>query len=565
MAVSTATIPQIRNGHQMIAFMKAQDVKNTGGYQDWASLNSWYQEDPLKNHMSLRTFFGMQSPQNYPKFGIYNELLASKSILEVNGWEGKYSYDVPVEACDEMVTVADRSDQDFAGYDGTTFKIVLSEDLSPGTTLSCDAMFGLELVVADELVHPKGDGFEHTVLINTSNRETIYPKNLLSKGIQYFVTGHGVSEFGTKFAKVQMPKTTEYQTFEFQLGSPRGVESMVTGKADSVRLGAATAHTRQYLDKIGQEGDKMGELAVMMDVDTNTGKPNMRTARIGSIMEYLTMKELDRLTANSILFQRGGEVKSTNGTTRYNEGLWHQWRRGKLIKYGRKGGITRSHIKEAVDYVFRANPDLPAIERVAKFKCGTEAYNNVLEIFQNEVQAQLQANAILMGSDRILPTNPVSGDNYNLKLAPVRFTDVFIPGIGQVQIIEDTSLNRMNLTDRLQAGMHANGYDHTAYSMVIWDASSSEYSNNTKLPKNTKLVEGGNGSSNIYLVKPEGEFVYWGSRNGRYSSKRATDIVASFKEMAEETWCFNNIAGVVLDVSKVVMIELDEHARKGFN
>ena len=558
---TSSNIPQLRNGDQVIGFMKAQDLKNRGGYQDWASLHTWYQEDPLKNHMKLQTFFGMQSPQRYP---IYNELLSNKAVLEVNGWEGKFTYDIPVEQVDKMITVADMSHQDFPGIDGTTFKIVINEELAPGTTLTQDAMFGMELVVSEsEPVRPKGDGFEHTVLLNTNDSNAYYPSNLLSKGIEYFVTGHGVAELGTRLAKVRMPKTTEYMTCEFQLGSIRGAESFVTGKADSVNLGGAVASTKDYMDKMMMEAEQLGELLVMMDVDAG-GAPKKNTGRVGSVMEYLTMKELERLTANSLMFQRGGTVKDTNGTVRYNEGLWHQLRRGKIIKYGRKGGITKEHIKEAVDYVFIGNPDLPTIERKVKFKCGSAAYDNVLEIFQTEFNAQMAANAALLGADRII-NNPVSGDNYNLILKPVRVVGVWLPGIGNVEVIEDMTLNRIQLADRNASGMHQNGFDHTAYSMLIWDASDSQYSNNKTMPKGAKLIEGGNKGANVYLVKPEGQFSYWGTRNGRYSSRKASDIVSSFKEMAEEYWAYNSVSVYVRDVSKFIMIELDETVRKGFN
>ena len=68
-------------------------------------------------------------------------------------------------------------------------------------------------------------------------------------------------------------------------------------------------------------------------------------------MEFLTMRELERITAQKLLFGRAGTIRSTNGVTRLNEGLWHQLRRGKIIQYGRAGGITRNHLKEAAEYV----------------------------------------------------------------------------------------------------------------------------------------------------------------------------------------------------------------------
>lgn len=564
MSLQTSNIPPLRNGDQIIGFMKGSDLKNRGGYQDWASLHTWYQEDPLKNHMKLQTFFGMQGKNKY-QYSITNELLANKAVLEVNGWEGKFSYDLPVETIDEMTTVFDMSSQEFAGIDESTFKIVFNEELAPGTTVTADAYRGMEIVVSEsEPVRAKSDGFEHTMVINTKDPDAIYPSHLLAKGIQYFVTGHGIAEFGTRLAKVRMPESTGYMTCEFQLGSVRGAESFVTGKADSVNLAGGIAQSKDYLEDIMSQSNNIGELMVMMDTDTK-GNPIKKTGRVGSVMEFLTLRELDRLTATSHMFQRAGVIKSANGIIRYNEGLWPQLRRGYVKKYGRKGGITKEHIKDMADYVYRANTDLPVIERRLKIKAGTPAYNNVMEIFDAEAKLQLALTASLLGQDRILPSNPVSGDLYNLSLKLVRFKEVFLPGIGYVEIVEDTSLNRMGLSDRRLSGMHQQGYDHTAYSLIIWDAEDQQYSNNKTMPKGTSLVDGGNAGANVYIVKPEGSYVHWGRRTGRYDSRTATDIMSSFKEMGEEFFAYNNSAIWLKDPSRFVMLELDEPTAKGYN
>lgn len=552
-----------RNGDQIIATMKAKDMKSFGGYQDYSTLTEWYKEDPLNNHLGLQSFWGQQTGVSYP---IYQDLLQNKAVLEVNGWEGSFTYDVPVESVDELMTTIDNSDQEYAGIDGGPFKITLNEELSPGTTISADVMFGLELaVVGDEPVRSKGGGsFEHTVVLNTSNRDTWYPSYLLGKDITYFVTGHGTPEYGTELAKVRMPKTTGYETAEFRLGSVRGAEAYVTGKADSVNLGGAIASSKDYQDKLMEEADRLGELMVMMDLD-RSGRPIKNSQRIGATMQYLTFRELDRLTANSLLFQRTGTVRTSNGNIRYNEGLWHQLRRGKVITYGKPGGITREHLKEAAEYVFRQNPHKPKIERKIRFKCGTPAYDNVLEIFDEEVNQQLTRMTTLLGDDRIIPKSPVSGsDLYNLALEPVRFISVYIKDIGQVEIIEDTSLNKVHMADRTQGGFHQDGYDHTAYSMIIWDVEDQMYSNNKDMPKGTKLVEGGNAGSNIYIVKPEGEFMYWGSENGRYHTDKASDIVSSSKYMMQSFWAYNNCSIWVKQVDRFVMIELTKNQRKGF-
>jgi len=35
-----------------------------------------------------------------------------------------------------------------------------------------------------------------------------------------------------------------------------------------------------------------------------------------------------------------------------SDGLWAQLNKGNVVKYGAPGGITREHIREAVEYVF---------------------------------------------------------------------------------------------------------------------------------------------------------------------------------------------------------------------
>jgi len=65
-------------------------------------------------------------------------------------------------------------------------------------------------------------------------------------------------------------------------------------------------------------------------------------------------------------------------------------------------------------------------------------------------------------------------------------------------------------------------------------------------------------------VKPEGEFMFWGTERGRYSSDKASDIVSSSKYMMQSFWAYNNCALWVKQVDKFVMIELTKNQRKGF-
>jgi hypothetical protein len=551
------------NGDQVIKFTTAKKVKSIQGYQDLPSMEAWYKEDPMKRHLGMQKFFGNQT---MAPTGIFPELLSSKAVLEVNGVGGSFTYDVPMIEATSIQTTRDTSDQVKPGLDGSPFKLALNREFTTGDILTNDAEFGQQVLVSEEPVEQYGDSYIHTVKLVSQDKTEYFLSSALKKGITWFKLNHAIlGEYGTNFSHVDLPSTVGHMTCEFTLGDLRGVEAYVTGMADKKSFSGAAMASKEYLGKLQAEAEQLGELAVIMDVDKSTMKTLPGSARIGATMQYLVFRELDRLTAQSLLFQRPGTFRENSGVVRLNEGLWHQLRRGKIIKYARPMGITRKHIKEAVEYVFRSNPYKRYEERRVKFKCGLEALNNVLEIFSNEVNAQLSRLPQFMGADRNIP-NPISGTNlHEMKMDFVRFTEVYLPQIGYVKLEHDPNLDYSMMQDRFSAGFHGNSRAHTTYSMVIWDAEDQEYSNNAELPKGAKLVEEGNANANVFLVKPEGEMMYWGTSHGRYSINKASDIVSSHKQIGQEFWAWNSCAIWVRDITRFVMIELNESARKGYN
>jgi hypothetical protein len=553
--------PDLFNGDQVIKFTSAKKVKSIQGYQDLPSMEAWYKEDPAKRHLGMQKFFGNQVGV---ATGIFPELLQSKSIMEVNGLGGSFTYDIPIVEATSFMTTRDFSNQIKPGLDSSTFKVGLNREFTTGDILTNDAEFGQQFMVTAEVVDQKGDSYIHTVTLVTNDKTEYFLPSNLAKGIEYFKLNHAIlGEYGTNYSHVDLPNTVGHMTCEYTLGDLRGVEAYVTGVADKKSFSGAAASSKEYLNKLQSEAQKMGELAVIMDVDKNTRKSLPSSARIGSTMQFLVFRELERLTAQALLFQRAGTYRSSNGVTRLNEGLWHQLRRGKVIKYARPGGITKTHIKEAVEYIFRVNPYKKYEDRRVTFKLGLEAMNNVLEIFSDEVNAQLARLPQFMGADRNIP-NPISGQLHELKMDFIRFTEVYLPQIGYVKLEHDPNLDYTIMQDRLSAGFHGNGKAHTTYSMVIWDADDQQYSNNREMPKGANIIEGGNTDANVFLVKPEGEMMYWGSSHGRYSINKASDIVSSYKQIGQEFWAWNSCSIWVRDVTKFVMIELNEASRKGY-
>jgi len=558
----------VNNGDMVTSFTQktaseATALVNSQGYQDFSTLSTWFKEDPMKNMLKLDSYFGQQDIARLP---LFQDVIKHDAVLEVNGWEGSFHYQLPIETDNSMKTMDDTSNQELCGIGGSTFRIVLNRELSPLSTISCQGMDGDILVISDIApVRNLGYGFEHLVVLAGAEEDSnkTYNRALLGKDIEYFeISSSAVGEYTEQLSKVHMPSGTNYMTCKFQLGAGQGVETWFTGKANSTKLmpGYTTASTQDYINELEKHWDRGQEVLVGMMKDKN-GKHKFT---VGSILEMLAIQKFTRNFNTSLMFQKGFSFSTSKGVIRYNEGLWRQMRRGFIHTYGRRGGFTLEDLKIVRDYVFKANPYMKVEDSIIRIKCGSELYSNIETLIQKEFNQQLQVIAPLLGTDRQLPVNPISGSLDALKLALIKAKTVNVPGIGWVEAIEDKTLDYMNVTDKNLRGMNPNGKDYTTYSGIIWDVTDQTYSNNAKLPEGVKAV-GNNKSANIYMVRPEGESVYWGRQNGRYSQNSATDIIASSKTMTEEFFIYGFGSAWLRDPSKFCMIELEESQRKGYN
>lgn len=555
--------PKTINGDTVIGFTNTKKVKDLG-WMDMASLSSWYYDDPNKNHLGLVELFSSMADYRMP---VYKNFFKTGAVLEVNGANGKFTYDLPVVKPTGIYTSGDTSDySDTPGIDGTVFPIKLDQPFTNGDVLTYDAQYGEQVVVSeDHPVEQEGDSWVHWVKYVTNDAFGYFPADKLKTGIQYFKVGHVLGEYSEQFSNIQTPDNMGTITNEFVLGNHRGVETFYTQYADMKKMNGAVLSSQRFWDYFTKEQEKLGTDNMGRPLDmffvaklNNKGKIDKRTVRVGASLEYLVLLELMKIESHQLLFQKGGFINDINGTKRLNEGIWHQVRRGRIIKYPKPGGITRGHIKEAAAYLFRNRKDLMPHERKIKFKCGYMAYINMLNIFREEVLVQLEGLAPFLGTDRVLPSSPIKGkDLTSLALEPVMFQTVNIPEIGIVTIEHDPSLDYQPLTDRYEQGFYGEGYAWTSYSMVIWDAADAEYSNAlTGLPSGTKLVDGGTNKANIYYVKPEGESMWWGYQNGRYSPDNASGIASAMKRMGREFWAHSMSAAWVRDISRYICIEM---------
>lgn len=565
MSLTQKNIQTLYSGDKVIQFMPSKKLKAMQGVFDLQTTAEWYDEDEVTNHLGLLNFFGQQSIQSY---GILPDLLKNRNILET-GRDGKFTYDVPVYEEDECMTIEDMSHQVKPGIDGTTFKIVLSENFKPGDVLTSDKLYGQDIVVTEEEVIMIGTGFEHIVKLVSNDIGEWYSESQLAAGISYYKINHGIfGEYGTNYSAVELSAGGGGSfRCEFELGSERGVELFLTGKADKNFSGAAL--NSDLMGKIEDKVNHLGDVALLMDYDKKTKKvKNLKSAKLASTVQLLVDAELDKLTATALMFQKAGKIDASHGSARFNEGLWHQIRRGKLIKYARPQGMNRTHISEAVEYLFRGNPLAPEMREIM-FEAGSRMYENFMEVFRDEINQQLSnLSGIpgLLGTDAQIPKSPITGSSLTeLELGAVRFTKVFLPGIGSISVKRNYALDYMaSDADRMAKGMHPNNTSHTTYSAIIWDANSQEYSNNKKMPDGAKLINGGNPTANVYLVKPEGALKYSGFEGGRYSPYKSSDIMSSVRTRSVTYWAYNSCAVFIPDPSRFVSIELDPAARKGY-
>ena len=543
---------------------EAVALRNAKGYQDFSTLASWVEQDPMKNMLTLETQWNKQDITRLP---LFQDAIKNDAVLEVNGWEGEFHYKMPVETDNCMKTVEDTSDQAVdgsVGSDGAPFRIVLNRELSPNTPISCDGVDGDTLIVSDIFpVQDLGYGFEHWVIFtkSLSDPDRSYDASLLQANREYFEMGNAyIAEYSEQLGKVHMPSGTNYITAKFKLGSGQGVETWFTGKANSVSLlpGYTTADTQDYINEVNAMGaDYQNDVLIGT---TKTGNGYKFT--VGSLLEMLAIKKFTHNFNTSLMFMEGATISSSKGTLVYNEGLWRQMLRGFVHTYSRRGGFNFDDLRILRDYVFQGNTGMNVEDSVMRIKCGSELYDNIDVLIQSEASRQVANLAPLLGADQVTSQRIVTGQLNSLEVALVKYGKVKVPGIGLVEPIKDATMDYTKLTDRQLRGMNPNGKDFTTYSGIIWDVTDQLYSNNKQLPTGTKAIND-KVNANIYLVRPQGESVYWGRENGRYSQFKSSDILASGKTMHESFFMFGFGAMWMADPSKFAMTQLEKTKRVG--
>jgi hypothetical protein len=399
-----------------------------------------------------------------------------------------------------------------------------------------------------------------------TDSDATYDPSLLEANREYSeISSSGLAEYSEELSPVHMPSGTNYITNKFKLGSGQGVETFVTGKAQSVNLmpGYTSTDTQEYLNEVKNQGyDDQDDVLIGVIKDIKTGR---LTVTVGSLLEDLAIQKFKHNFNTSLMFMEGVTMSTKKGSLTYNEGLWRQMLRGFVHNYARRGAFNYDDLRIIKNYVFQGNPGMRSEDSTFKMKCGSNLFDNIDVLIQKEGWRQITNLAPLLGADQVTQQRIVTGALDNLEVALVKIGKVRVPGIGLFEPIEDTSMNYTKLTDRQLKGVNnANGLDYTSWSGIIWDVTDQLYSNNKTLPAGTKAVND-KAKSNIYLVRPQGDSIFWGRENGRYSSKGASNILASGKTRHESFFMYGFGAMWMADPSKFAMTQVKKSARGGTN
>lgn len=555
----TKNFPATANGDTVIGFTDAKTIRQSLVEHDLASLDDWYFEDPDRNHLGLLQLFSNIS--NYP-MPMYLGMIQRDAVINVNGVNGRFRYDLPVANTYEVVTVEDTSTHhDRPGIDESLFDIVLNGQFTQGDILTYDVIDGCQLIIANEIEpRQEGENWRYWCRLWGRSRAKYFPKDKLRAGIKYFKISNALGEFSTQFSRVGGASKAGTLTCEFELAGHRGVEGETTMYAGMKSMAYADKSTQNFLEDAYRKVRQLSEIRggdadyAIIGSRMPNGQIDPRTARVASTVSLFCLAELAKMEAYELMFMRGGRMKTHNGVIMKNEGLYHQLRRGFTITYARPGGIKAEHFQAAADYIFRGRSDTPIENRVMRFKVGAMAYKNIVNIFRDEFIAQLGALTPLLGTDRII-NNPVSGPNNALELGTVSIKSVVLPGIGKVIIEHEPSLDYVDMVDRSQLvdGM----VPITSYSCIMEDLTQAGWSNAyAGIPANSE-ARIGNMNNNVFYVKPEGNSMFWGYEQGRWSGRAsANEILSSHSRMAEQFWCHSVSACWVKDASRFVTIEM---------
>ena len=558
-------IRQSLNGDRVIGFTKSKELKSSL-FVDSAQVSTYLldEEDSVRKHLGMIDLYKTTHETVIP---MMEDLFGNARVLEVPEG-GSVTYDLPVEQKrGRCYTTKDLSEKyEYPGYDQTVFELALSMEFQPGDILTYDMQDGDNVQVSMDIpTRQDGDSFIHSVTLATMDPEESFDKTYLKDGHEWFKVSNKTPELGENFSGINM-QTDPFGsiTCEFLMPDVRTVETFVTRKGGAMSANGFRQTTESFMENVkrNQIANQLtsGNDAFIMG-DVLNGGIDKGSARVGTTLEYLMLMEISMMEAYEIMFAKASTIKTSRGNTRTAEGLWHTMRRGKIIRYTEATGITKNHLEELSQYIYK-NSNVEPSKRVIMLKAGWGAYQEVMNLIQREAINQGEAiPSILKGTDGQATNKLYQGSLDNLEMGLVQVKTVTFPSIGKVIVEHDISMDYKPFADRFSAGTYAHGKNKYSYSLVAYDLMSSKYSNVNEVVKGAKVMEGGDTQANIYYVKKEGEpVITYGYEQGRQADINGgtANVMSSIKKMGKSMWAISDSAGLMLDPGRYCTIEIQE-------
>jgi hypothetical protein len=550
MAKATNIIKQFNNG-TLIASVPKSKVRDMS-FTDVSLLRDTFKEN--RKHLGTLKLF---KELGIAKMPLIEELTSKKNYLYVNGLEGSFTWDVKLDATFPEV-VEDVEEGEYLGIDGSTFKMKLTYPFRQNDILTYDPIDGVQVIVVGDEVEDTGDGFLHEVRLVSNNREAFFPKSKLEPGTWFGKIDNVIGEYDKKFSGIDSAISNSKATLEFRLGGARGVEVAWTTFSKSVKLGTgdnASQHAEVGNAMEMQMKKWQAQLGDMIAYGKAVGNGGIQVRQIDGILETLAMAEFYKMTATGIMFNQGATITGGLASKRINEGLYPMMRRGHRFTFSQVGEL-RAMIQSASDVIFQ-NSTIPVEDRELTFKGGYEIVKAIKQLYKTEFENRFPIPL----EHRALPKPLLTGtDLNNLTLHSMAITTAFLNGIGNVTIEHDPSFD-YDYGDFVSRGfVGVGGRSKRTWSMAIWDASDSMYSNaldKDMLPKGASFDPKSLGG-NIYLVKPEGlPDVNTSRRIGRTEGQ---NVAAVLDYMGEEFAVWGSMASWIKDLTRVVLIEKADSA-----
>lgn len=581
-----------RNGDTAVQLIQSGKIDNIhSGLKDLSTVNEMFDFNQDRLHLGmLYTFDSMGSRMNRQNFipSFITRMLQNNAVITVDGGNPSFTYSTPVVrywSLRIMKSTEASECSEKPGLGGSMFPIYLNKALRQGDLITYDLEDGIQLHVTEDMdIVPVGDMFKHYVKISNGDGTLWFPLDKLTAGTEYFKLGHTMGEFSEEYSEFLYEWEEEELLQEFTLANHMGVSVKTTLYAGERAQRGFTTATKSAVDRIVADvnlfqtsTNRPYDALILMNNYINstvTGDNityNANNATVMSLFEAMAVAELTRMEVTNMIWAKEAFITEINGQKRVNEGVYQQFRRGHVFTYAVPGSVDVPFLQRISSQIFRYSENIPVHERRIHMIVGGGLAENLDWLINNLGLSKLNQPELrgLYGNSALIQQPIVTGtDLMNLSISDIRFTDVYIPGVGHLTYEHDPSLDfaagqsRANNKTTFYGGRSRGTY--SGY-IDLRDARS------TNVFDDPNIIRGGSFPNNrgdnpqpfptsVFYVRPE-RSLHWGWENGRMNSVgnmlQQLSHHSSVKAMTQEFWMHTRSAAWVGDKSSIFLIELE--------